>query len=304
MRKTRNIVAGTILAQVVVVLGAWLARASWLPHAIAQAPNAGKTFEALARNAPHADGARELRVEVGPPAASLSIAVLDPPSYPRATIFVLHGIRDRKTSMMGFGRSLSNAGYRAVLVDLRGHGQSTGEWLSFGDREGRDLMQVADLLATRGLLALPLGVYGPSYGGAAGLQLARRDPRVRAVVTVATFTRMKDIVPLYGERVVPTWFVTRSDMFRAIDRAGVLGAFDPDGSDSVAAIAATKAHVLLFHGRADANIPWQHAESLHGAAPDHSTLRLIDGRDHSTIMSDETVMQESLAWFARWVAEP
>jgi pimeloyl-ACP methyl ester carboxylesterase len=285
----------------VTILLVWATRSRWLPHAIADAPNAGKTSEALVRHA-HAATMRELRVDVGPPAATLAIAIAEPASRPvRGTVVVLHGIRDSKTSMLGLGRSFSDAGYRAVLVDLRGHGESTGDYLSFGAREGRDLVQVVERLTTEGLLALPLGVYGPSYGGAAALQLARHEPRVRAIVTVATFTRMRDIVPLYAARVAPSWFVTRRDLDDAMDRAGAHGGFRPDDSDSVAAISETKAQVLLLHGRADANIPWQHGEALHSAAPTHSRLIVVEGKDHGSIMSDETATRESLAWFDRWL---
>lgn len=306
LRKTRNVVIGLFLAHVVLLFVVWVTRASWLPHAISAAPNAGKNVETLTRDAPPAaggaDGTRDLRIDVGPPKASLSVRVVEAPSSPaRGTIFVLHGIRDSKQSMAGIGKRFTAAGYRAVLVDLRGHGLSTGDWLSFGEREGRDLVQVVDALAKEGLLAEPLGVYGPSYGGAVALQLARREPRIRAVVTVATFTRMRDIVPLYGERVAPKWFVTREDTRRAIDRAGELGEFQPDESDSVIAIRSTNAHVLLLHGRADANIPWQHSQTLHEAAPSRSRLVIVDGKDHRTIMGDETVVTESLAWFAEWL---
>jgi pimeloyl-ACP methyl ester carboxylesterase len=296
------VVAFAVGLPVLVVCLAWLTRSSWLPHAIAAAPNAGRSIQELAGQSSRAGTTHDVRIDVGPPRASLALDVIEPEhALPRGTIFVLHGIRDSKASMVGVGESFADAGYRAVLVDQRGQGQSTGDWLTFGDQEGRDLVQVGDALAADGMLAQPVGVYGPSYGGASALQFARRDPRVRAVVTVATFTRMRDVVPLYGERVVPSWFITRSDMNRAIDRVGELAHFDPDGSDSVVAIAATQAHVLLVHGRADANIPWQHAQILHAAAPDHSRLWLVDGRNHSTIMGDASVIRESVAWFARWL---
>jgi pimeloyl-ACP methyl ester carboxylesterase len=305
LRKARKVVTGLVLVLAVFVAAVWLTRASWLPGAIARAPNAGKTVERLGRAAPAhkgPSGTRDLRVDVGPPASSLSLRVVDPAtSPPRGTVFVLHGIRDDKRSMAGVGEALADAGYRAVLVDARGQGQSTGEWLSYGAREGRDLVQVADALAAQGLLARPLGVYGPSYGGAVALQFARRDPRIRAVVAVATFTRMRDVVPLYGERILPSWFITRDDVRRAIDRVGVLGEFRPDDADSVAAIGVTNGQVLLVHGRADANIPWEHSQTLHDAALGHSRLLVVDGKDHRTIMSDATVMRESLAWFDRWL---
>jgi pimeloyl-ACP methyl ester carboxylesterase len=309
----RRLVVGLVLVLLVMLLAAWATRARWLPYAIAGAPNAGKTAAALDEGhslpaaATAAGRSRDLRIEVGAPAASLSVRILEPAgdaSQPaaRGTIFVLHGIRDSKRSMVGVGEAFRREGYRVVLVDLRGHGQSTGDWLSFGDREGRDLKEVADALAAEGVLALPVGVYGPSYGGAAALQMARRDPRVRAVVTVATYTRMRDIVPLYSERVAPRWLLTTADVSAAMDRAGVLGDFDPSNADSVAAIASTTAEVLLIHGRADANIPWQHSESLHDASRSHSRLLLLEGLDHRTIMSDATVARESVAWFDQYLS--
>ncbi|MEM1418923.1 MAG: hypothetical protein AAGH15_28780, partial [Myxococcota bacterium] len=67
-----------------------------------------------------------LRVEVGPPAATLDVWVLDPAAAdvraeaPVDTVLVLHGIRDRKETMKGLGERFRRAGLRSVLVDLRG----------------------------------------------------------------------------------------------------------------------------------------------------------------------------------------
>lgn len=309
MRRARKVLGAIVLLLGGLAFVGWATRARWLPFAIAGAPNAGKTVAELDRDvrlAPAVAGvSRDLRIDVGagtPEPASLSVRLLVAGATPpRGTVFVLHGIRDSKSSMLGTGAAFARAGYRVALVDARGQGRSTGDWLSFGAREGSDLKEVADALAARGELAMPIGVYGPSYGGAVALQMARRDPRVRAVVTVATFTRMSDIVPLYAERIVPTWLVTRADIGTAIDRAGVLGGFRPADADSIAAIAATDAQVLLIHGRADGNIPWQHGQALHDQATDRSRLLVIDGRDHRTIMSDAKALEESVAWFERWL---
>ena len=55
----------------------------------------------------------------------------EPPDR-HATIFVLHGFLMNKETMAGWAFFLAQAGYRVVLVDLRGHGQSTGDTVSFG----------------------------------------------------------------------------------------------------------------------------------------------------------------------------
>ena len=305
VRRLIVVCAALVVVAIGLVAAAHVWRATWLPGAVARAPNAGETALQLGPDPPpplrSAElRARELRVEVGPPAASIALWIIDGPERkPRGTVLLLHGIRDTKRSLLGVAERIAVAGFRAVLVDLRGHGHSSGDWLSYGPREGRDLAQVLDALTQREEIALPIGAYGTSYGGAAALQLAQKDPRVRAVVTVATFTRMVEIVPRYAAQLLPRWFVSREDVAAAIVRAGELGDFRPDDAVSVAAIARTTAPVLLLHGRDDDTVPAQQSEVLHAAAPSHSRLLLVDHRDHRTIMNDETVARESLAWLTQ-----
>jgi len=261
--------------------------------------------------------ARQLRLAVGPPTASLSLWILDPPSpspdskpenrnsKPAGTILVLHGIQDQKGSMLGVGRNLAAHGYRAVLVDLRSHGRSSGGWLTYGVQDGRDLAQVLDALDQQGLRAGKVGVYGPSYGGAAALQLAAHDPRVRAVVTVATFRSLRDVAPGYVRKFLPLvgWVMSDAQVQADIDGAGRLAGFDPDAANSVAAIARTDARVLLFHGRCDSRISYHQAEALRAAAPQRTKLILLDGETHASIMDDRTgvIAKESVAWFDQWL---
>ena len=173
VRRLLRLGAGLVLAAIALLVAAYVWRATWLPGAIARAPNAGRTVAQLGSDPPPAPlaadvTARELRVEVSPPTASLAVWILDQrAAQPRGTVLLLHGIRDTKRSLLGVAERLAENGFRAVLVDLRGHGHSTGDWLSYGPREGADLQQVLDALAQRGELALPVGAYGTSYGGAA-----------------------------------------------------------------------------------------------------------------------------------------
>ena len=144
---------------------------------------------------------QQFRVPVGPPDATLSVSVIEPKTdapEPKGTILVIHGIYARSLWMMGPAKTLAEAGYRTVLVDLRGHGRSTGEFLTFGIQEAADLSQVIDSLEQRGLIAGKLGVYGISYGATTSIHLAGRDPRVQAVVAVAPFSTMRDEVPQFA----------------------------------------------------------------------------------------------------------
>jgi pimeloyl-ACP methyl ester carboxylesterase len=257
--------------------------------AIVVAPNRG----ALA--SPRVDG--ELRVLVGPPAATLSLEIIDAPSAPRGTVFLLHGIRSDKTSMRSWGRMLAEAGFRAVLVDLRGHGRSTGDWLSYGVVESHDLAEVLDALETRGLRVGPVGVMGISYGAATAIEWAGRDPRISAVVAVAPFASLRAVVPGYAPLPLSASFVNG-----AIDMAGREAGFDPDDASPLVAMAHTGARVLLIHGEDDGKIPPWHSRELLAAGKDHAELVLVPGAGHRSIAADPVVFARAPVWFGRYLS--
>ena len=317
-RRARK-VAWAVLA--VALLGVVLLNgcSGWLARSILWGPNTDKQVDVAEDPS---DGylaslgvSSQLRVEVGPPAASLSLWVIEPSGQrpaspgegPRGTVLVLHGINDRKDTMTGVGKALAARGYRAVLVDLRAHGRSSGRWLTFGAVEAKDLSQVIDALEARGLVHGRVGVFGPSFGGGVAIQLAGRDQRVKAVVSVCGFTSMRDVTPGVVRMYAPPpvkWLLLDSTIQRGITDAGRVGGFDPDDASALDAIGRTRAQVLLIHGKRDQKIPPRHSERLHAAAADHSRLLLLDGEDHDSILAGDAggvVMREAGAWFDHWL---
>lgn len=288
----------------------------WLAKAIVEVPNTDRvdgpppddSAEMLARR----DIDYALRVNGATPGVTLSVWIVDPPELgpesveqPRGTIVVLHGLHDGKRRMIRLGRWLARSGYRAVLVDLRGHGASSGRWGTFGVQEGRDLSRVLDRLQAEGLLAGEVGVFGHSWGGAAALQLAAHDPRVRAVVAVATFTSMRDVVPPYVKRFAPfAGLISDAEIARAIDQAGRIAGFDPDDADSRVAAASTDAEILFVHGANDGLIPSANSRELHQCAPSNSELMIVPDANHRTVMAGpkgQDVARATVAWFDQWL---
>ncbi|WP_394841116.1 alpha/beta fold hydrolase [Pendulispora brunnea] len=241
----------------------------------------------------------EVRVAVGPPAATLSLAVVDPPANAaRATVFVLHGIRGSKveSGMRAWSEMLTGAGFRVILVDLRGHGRSTGDDLSYGVLESRDLAQVLDAVEARGLRIGSVGVIGNSYGAAAALEWAARDARVHAVVAVSPFASLRAVVPAYAVVPLPSDFVNE-----VIDRGGQQGHFDPDEASPVVAITHTGSPVLLMHGEDDRRIPAAHSQRIFAAGKDHAELVLVPGAGHRSIVEHPVVRERATSWFARYL---
>ena len=240
--------------------------------------------------------AGERAVEVGPPAAHLAVAFVEPKLPPRATIFVLHGIRDHKEGLRHWGDHLAEAGYRAVLVDSRGHGHSTGDWLTYGVQESRDLSQLIDALHVDG----PIGVMGISYGGATAVEWTAREPRVRACVAVAPFASLRDIVPIYTPRTIPVvgWLIPHFVQMRTVDAAARLAGFDADAASPRAAAHGTHTPILLIHGNQDVTVPPRQSELIADGSPS-VTLTRLDAQDHDHISGDPRLWPLALDFFAR-----
>jgi pimeloyl-ACP methyl ester carboxylesterase len=298
--------------------------------------------------------AHQLRVNAGPPAASLSVWVIDPPPDDRTivlkgdgqtivmrrqqpetrpatqatrmtspattrlapprelrgTIFILHGISHHKEMLpyQFWATLLGASGYRCVLVDLRGHGRSTGDHITYGEAESRDLLRVLDELHRRGLVVGDVGVFGGSFGGSIAIIWASIDSRVKAVVALEPFSSFRDAAMDAGPAVLGRWgwLYRRRDYEQVVRIAARRGGFDPVASSPIAAIARAGAPVLLIHGRDDTFIPPAHSERLHAAAPGRTRLVLVDKADHVTLWQDaaELILRASTAWFGRYLAQP
>lgn len=294
MRRARPLLALVALGLALAYPAFLLARALAIDALIA-APNRWRTPSEPP--APPGVTAHHVAIEGGRLAVWRMAATTGPTDR---TILVLHGVRDDRRAMIHYARSIAEAGFGVLLVDLRGHGGSSGEHLTYGARDGEDLVRVVEALAPNDRI----GVYGPSYGGAAALQLAAREPRVRAVVTVATFSSLRDVVPVYAEhymspiaRAIPGGFL-ESVYAGAEEQAN----FRVDEADTARVARSVRASVLLIHGEADEHIPVAQAHTLHGAISG-SELFVVPGRDHLSIQNAPETRRATLAFFARTLPE-
>lgn len=289
---------------------------SFLSDAMVKAPNHGVKMQESSDPGPltlQLLGVDEqFRVDVGPPSASLSVWVIEPTmdddqttASPRGTILVLHGIRNERFWMLGAAKRFADAGYRAVLVGLRGHGRSSGDYLTFGVVEKIDLAQVIDELEARDLIAGRLGAYGVSYGAATAIQLAGFDDRIDAVVSIASFSDLRTEAPHYMRTFLPIVGCAIDDQThqRIIDIAGEKAGFDPDQASPVDWISRTRAPVLLMHGQSDWIIPPQQSQQLLENANEQSELAPAANLGHITIWLDPDgrITRRAVAWFDRWL---
>ena len=101
----------------------------------------------------------------------------------RAIIFA-HGGGQSRTAWRGAARAAAEAGYYAVSIDLRGHGDS--EWASDGDYHFA--AYVRDYAAIIPALGGEAALVGASLGGRAALLMSTTHPRMVAALALADVT--------------------------------------------------------------------------------------------------------------------
>ncbi len=289
-------------------------------------PNRGKTLhdfqDYTARQLDKYRIDQHFRLETASPTASLSVWIIEPktesfkfathsrksgtnrdfifnppddsnssPPPPKATVIILHGLYEQKNQFPYWlwGQIIATAGYRVVMPDLRGHGHSTGQWITFGKLETRDISHLIDQLEQKKLTTGKLCILGGSLGAAIAIELAATDDRIDSVVALAPYSTLQSAAPNFIHTLAPkqTWFLPDFFIQLEILAAGRMANFTPANRSPLKTIAQpqkkAKTPILLVHGKEDKLIPYHHSQRLHSAAPNHTKLILLENETHLTI---------------------
>lgn len=191
---------------------------------------------------------------------------------PLGTMIILHGLGESKANYLTVGENLAKKGYDVLLIDLRMHGRSTGEYITCGAKEKRDVKTVVDALTKEGkITAEPLYVVGVSFGGATGIQYAAIEPKVRGVLAVAAW---KDTVSKARRDL--GLLADKKKLASALEEAGKLADFDPMTTSALRDIPKIKGDVYLVHGLLDiSGVPVEESQTLFTAADEPKRLHII-----------------------------
>lgn len=233
---------------------------------------------------------RAARISTGLPPSDLAVRAIAFPSASQATlsawflqgepgagaVLLLHSVRSNKASMLGRARFLKALGLSVLMIDLQAHGESSGEHITFGYREARDV----EATTVRLMQLAPgerIGVLGTSLGAAATVFSAAKS-HYAAVVLESLYTTIEEAVAgrlrLHlgpaGSWLAPLLLMqlgsrlgVRPDQLRPIDRVGEFAC-----------------PVLVVHGSEDRHTTLAQARRLYGAIRAPKAMYVIEGAAH------------------------
>jgi len=199
----------------------------------------------------------------------------------RGTVILIHGYMARKEVMYPWAFLMASQGWRIVLMDLRGHGESTGKTVSFGALETRDLADMLGQLEARGACSKPVGLMGVSLGATLALHWMAQDSNISTAVAIAPY----DDPPMTFGRVAraartPVTERSLAKGFALAERK--LGIRWADWAGGAAA-RKLRTPVLLIGGGRDAISPPSELRRLADAAPAGSKLLLMEEATHDIL---------------------
>lgn len=113
---------------------------------------------------------------------------------PRATVILAHGIDGNRSDMLPRAWFLVRNHYNTLLVDLRAHGGSGGNYATPGYMESRDVLGAVDYLRNTRHQSGPIVAFGHSYGAVACLWAAAQSREIAAVIADGAFISFQNMM--------------------------------------------------------------------------------------------------------------
>lgn len=199
----------------------------------------------------------------------------------KGTILLLHGIRSNKEAYLSLANKLSSRGYNSIAIDSRGHGESDGDYCTFGVKERKDISCILDSIIHKEQLN-NIGIWGQSLGGAIALQAMASDKRIQFGVIESTFSDFEKITRDYFEYLLGFRNDFLIDYFT--QRAANIAGFETKDAAPKNLNKMISQPVLLVHGDSDKRININYAtENLNSISSKAKQLLVIPKAGHLNV---------------------
>jgi fermentation-respiration switch protein FrsA (DUF1100 family) len=223
---------------------------------------------------------------------------IEPPDASRTAVLV-HGWGGGKYNahVVETARVYAGAGFDVLMLDLRAHGGSEGERVTLGYREVRDVRATLAWLEERGTGPGEVVLHGWSMGGATVLRAAP-GTGVAAVVAESAYANLP---PLLRERLpeasgLPAFF--NPGIFFMGRRFLGIDAWAVRPEEDARRLYKEGVPCMFIHSKADALVPFEHAEALAKAHPE-ATFWGLEDYDHVKAYTHPDYRERLLSFLGR-----
>ena len=199
-------------------------------------------------------------------------------------VLLLHGHGGNRGNCLRRGEMAASWGCSVLMISLRAHGDSTGDFDDIGYSARHDVVSAVDWIQQKHP-DRPVVIWGQSMGAAAAVFAAQElGERVRGYILECPYQDLRTAVRNRTEYLLPP----------GLDRLAYAGLLSvsplviPE-SDKISVIEAIgkippSTPVLILAGSCDRRARPEEARALHDRIQNHSQLAIIGGADHMQLM--------------------
>lgn len=224
------------------------------------------------------------------------------------TIIICHGLACNKWLMLRYADLYLSLGYNVVLYDHRGHGESGGEYPSYGYFEKFDLQKMVELVARHRPSGV-VGAHGESMGAATVLQHAGMInsrtpdslPHISFYIADCPYSDLKQQLAyrLKEEYHIPNiGIVEAASLWSHWIYGFWFGEVSP-----IEHIQDVKVPILFIHGDADTYVPTSMGIELYKKMQGPKMLYLSPGANHAkSYLVNKTEYRSKVEEFRRMIS--
>jgi pimeloyl-ACP methyl ester carboxylesterase len=237
-------------------------------------------------------------------------AAPDPAAGKRSTILFLHGKGGNAAEWRPEALRALDCGYNVLLPDLRAHGESRGDFFTYGFLEKEDLAKAIEATGERfGLDPGNLGFHACSAGSIPALEYAARASGVRALWIESPYADAREMARHYLSLwtglpsgllgLTSRWAVARA--VRLVRRRLELPAEESwlEEVDPLRAIRCVRARICLVYGEKDELVPARFVHRFEEALPPGSEVWKAENAGHCH-HDDEPARVATAEYDRRW----
>lgn len=197
------------------------------------------------------------------------------------TVIIAHGYKGNRETMANYAKMFRNMGFNVLTPDDRGHGDSAGDYISFGWLDRLDYLQWIDRVIEHVGVDSQILLFGVSMGGATVEMLSGEHlpDQLKAVIADCGYSSVEEELTylLKKQYHLPEYPV--EPMVSEINKRAA--GFGLESASSVKQLAKNQRPILFIHGEKDTYVPAYMAYENYRATHAPKQIWIVQGATHA-----------------------